>query len=505
MTDVSTTTEIPAVQSNFRLPAFSSVDAGIWFRRAEIQFRLKKITNPTVQADHVLAALPEALFPQVADWLDAQADDAISYNDLKAFLLKKFTLSPEQRAKNILALVNQPIGDQRPSQALAELRSLARLPPDAAGLPQTIDVLLALWLTRLPEKVRASITDFTSYHSDEAIASKADSLLDALHAASKSSITAAAADDDDDDPDDYPTSSQAAASQPRRSRSVFPTGTKTSSRFSTVPQPNKTQHRSSSSKQTSQLCFYHARFGPKAKKCESPCAWSRFRNNTSPIAAVTDTARVFFLVDPLTKTKFLIDTGACRSLLPESYAPSASSCANVHLVAANGSSIQTFGYCSMDISISGKQYPWKFIVADVTMPLIGADFLGHYHLLVDVHSHRLVDANSLTCASMIVAPSDLALHVSDSSHPYAALREEFADVFRPELHQAPNSRPPHGVYHFITTTGPPVYSRFRRLAPDRFAAAKQVFQDMEKLGICQKASSPCDSPLQMISKSDGTW
>ena len=169
MTDVSTTTDIPAVQANFRLPTFSSVDSAIWFKRAEVQFRLKKVSSTTVQADYVLAAFPDSLFPQVAEWLDAKGTDPVTYDDLKAFLLKKFTLSPEQRARNILALINQPLGDQRPSQALAELRALARLPPTATGAAQTIDVLLALWLTRLPEKVRASIIDFTSFSSDDEI------------------------------------------------------------------------------------------------------------------------------------------------------------------------------------------------------------------------------------------------------------------------------------------------------------------------------------------------
>ena len=61
MTDASTSADITAVLTNFRLPAFSSVDTNIWFKRAEIQFRLKKITSSTVQADHVLAALLNAL------------------------------------------------------------------------------------------------------------------------------------------------------------------------------------------------------------------------------------------------------------------------------------------------------------------------------------------------------------------------------------------------------------------------------------------------------------
>ena len=145
--DSDTPTSSSTIIANFRLPAFSTVDTAIWFRRAEIQFRLKNIRTSSSQADHVLAALPDALFPQIAEWLDSQGSNAIKYEDLKSYLLQKFSLSPEQRAKNILALAHQPLGDQRPSDALSELRSLARLPPDATGTSRSIDVLLALWLT----------------------------------------------------------------------------------------------------------------------------------------------------------------------------------------------------------------------------------------------------------------------------------------------------------------------------------------------------------------------
>jgi len=45
----------------FRLPPFSTTDTMIWFRRAEIQFPLKKITVSSTKADYVLAALPDCV------------------------------------------------------------------------------------------------------------------------------------------------------------------------------------------------------------------------------------------------------------------------------------------------------------------------------------------------------------------------------------------------------------------------------------------------------------
>jgi hypothetical protein len=65
--------------------------------------------------------------------------------------------------------------------------------------------------------------------------------------------------------------------------------------------------------------------------------------------------------------------------------------------------------------------------------------------------------------------------------------------------------PKHSVVHHIQTKGPPVHCRPRRLAPDKFKAAKEEFDSMLASGIIQPSSSPCASPLHMVPKSDGTW
>ena len=79
------------------------------------------------------------------------------------------------------------------------------------------------------------------------------------------------------------------------------------------------------------------------------------------------------------------------------------------------------------------------------------------------------------------------------------------DVFKPELRQHHGTPAKHGIFHHISTTGAPVHSRFRRLNPQKLSAAKASFAEMERMGICTKASSPWASPLHMVSKSDGSW
>jgi len=50
------------------------------------------------------------------------------------------------------------------------------------------------------------------------------------------------------------------------------------------------------------------------------------------------------------------------------------------LYAANGSVIPTYGTKTMQPNLNlRREFPWHFIIADVLQPIIGADFLAHYH------------------------------------------------------------------------------------------------------------------------------
>ena len=71
----------------------------------------------------------------MSTWLDEKGDDTIEYQDLKAFLLQKFSPPAERRIQMILDLSNQPLGDQRPSDALTEMN------PSAAFHPMTLEFL----------------------------------------------------------------------------------------------------------------------------------------------------------------------------------------------------------------------------------------------------------------------------------------------------------------------------------------------------------------------------
>ena len=136
---------------------------------------------------------------------------------------------------------------------------------------------------------------------------------------------------------------------------------------------------------------------------------------------------------------------------------------------------------------------------------MGADFLAHYNLLVDVAGQRLLSAETFSSVPLLTSNCSGINSSVYTTGPYSFVFDEFKDVFRAELKQVPGAGARHGIFHRISTNGPPVHSRFRRLPPAKFQAAKAAFAEMERMGVCRKAGSAWSSPLHMVPKPDGTW
>ncbi len=112
--------------------------------------------------------------------------------------------------------------------------------------------------------------------------------------------------------------------------------------------------------------------------------------------------------------------------------------------------------------------------------------------LVDTHTHLHIQGMLSTDTS----PSP-SIGPKDSNNPYLTLLTEF-----PTLTQvcSPDTPIKHEVSHYNETTGPPISSRSRRLAPDCLRVAKKEFEHMLQLGIIRPSSSAWSSPLHMVPK-----
>ena len=92
------------------------------------------------------------------------------------------------------------------------------------------------------------------------------------------------------------------------------------------------------------------------------------------------------LADPSSKITYLIDTGADVCVLPKTKFPQHKikttepiDQGNLNLYAANNTKIKTYGTKLLKLDLNLRRiFPWRFIIADVSQPIIGVDFLKNF-------------------------------------------------------------------------------------------------------------------------------
>ena len=203
---------------SLKLPMFLASRPDVWFQQTEAQFALRNITDSTTKYYYLLTALDPVVAERMAGELAlTPREDKYAY--LKGKLREVYDLTDDQKADRLLDLAG--LGDWKPSQLCAHIQSLA--------VGQNA-LLRRIFLRQLPEDVRVQVAALDEDNLP-ALARKADVIVAAKRAPSLIN-----------------------ASTPSLRK-------KLPSRGSEKPD----------------LCWYHAKFGPKAKACRPPCSYSESR------------------------------------------------------------------------------------------------------------------------------------------------------------------------------------------------------------------------------------
>lgn len=236
-----------------RVPPFWPEEPEIWFAQVEGQFAISHITSDSTKFHYVIGQLDHQFSKEVKDIIVSPPENN-KYDKLKTELIKRLSASQEKKVKQLL--MHEELGDRKPSQFLRHLRSLA-----GPGVPE--DFIKTIWTSRLPRNIQTVI----AAQPDpllEALADLADKIQDIAATVPQVASTAGPASSLD-----AMTKEIAEMRKQMQALSLKidgkPRGRPRQS------QRSRSRTRSNSSYRKFPQCWYHAKFGNKAKKCVLPC------------------------------------------------------------------------------------------------------------------------------------------------------------------------------------------------------------------------------------------
>ncbi|XP_070152059.1 uncharacterized protein [Polyergus mexicanus] len=233
-----------------KIPPFWNDEPELWFAQLEGQFILSGITQDTTKYSYVLFQIDSRQIKEVKDII-THPPDANKYEAIKRALIQRLSVSQEQRTRQLLEL--EEIGDRKPSQFLRHLRTLA-----ANNVPDSL--LRTLWLGGLPNQMQMILAT----RAEDCLNDVAEQ-ADRIHEMSSRAVVAATT----APKESLETQIQALA---KRVATLSTHLTRSRSRDRRHDR-KRSQSRNQRKDYDKRHCFYHNRFGDKAKKCTQPCTY----------------------------------------------------------------------------------------------------------------------------------------------------------------------------------------------------------------------------------------
>ncbi|GFV91761.1 retrovirus-related Pol polyprotein from transposon 297 [Trichonephila clavipes] len=337
-----------------RLPPFWKSNVRLWIAQCDHAFTFSGISSDDTKYSALVANLDAETLSYVSD-IVLSPPNSDKYHTLSQRLITQFSDSETQKIKKLLT--DLQLGDEKLSHLLRKMKELSN------GQLQD-DFLQSLWLQRMPPHIQTVLS--ASSEPLDKLAIIADKVSEVV--GSSSTICAATT-------VPPPSQSSSCSAQPtmdslaRQIHELSPqvaelTRERNSSRHQRYSSDRRRSHSRSRSVNRSGICYYHRRYKEQA------------RNR-------------LFLLDRKSGRKFLIDSRSEICVIPPSPTMNKSPQSNFSLFAANNTKIPAYGMVRKELNLGLRRpFIWTFIIADVSSPIIGADFLKHFNLLIDLKKKR---------------------------------------------------------------------------------------------------------------------
>ena len=220
-------------------------------------------------------------------------------------------------------------------------------------------------------------------------------------------------------------------------------------------------------------------------------------------------------MDRITTTRFLVDTGAACSVIPQTIAGCGTSShssvqGNIFLPTIGGGRLITSALfpTKLDLGFSRFFSFTFYISSQLDYGILGADFLAHHQLCVNVASQRLIENLEVQRSSpedSSSLPAEYGISSGDTSQAQLVktLRDEFSNVFEGDKRLRCIRHSVIADVHTLTKT--PISLSARRLNPKQYQALKVELKRLIDQGVLERSQSPWTSPIVLVKKKSGGW
>lgn len=228
------------------------------------------------------------------------------------------------------------------------------------------------------------------------------------------------------------------------------------------------------------------------------------QNSLQDINKTADT-NLIFLSDTVSKIKYLIDCGAQVSILPSDLIPSNINLNDLQptpysLSNAAGQHLESKGFYMHKLTYDNHVFKYRFIVADISYPILGIDFLRFYNFKIDPNKNIIYnDEVTIPCSTFNFKCDHIHLNVIKESNPVLNLLLKYP-------HLTSDQRKPieHQIEHVINTNNhPPIKASHRNYSPNINLKIEKQFTELLEQNIVKRSNSSWSSPLAIVNKKNG--